>query len=150
MRVLILLVALAPDLLLGTKAASCLDGWISYRSHCYFVGYELRLPFSTAQIYCRINGAYLTRLDTYSEYFFLKKLLKRTRAYSAWTSLSDQRYEGIWLWHGTNELATFSDWAPGNPNNDKNEDCMGFYHRHGYMWNDFPCTVKLIPICERS
>ena len=66
-----------------------------------------------------------------------------------WIGLSDQRSEGNWRWVGTQIHGQFFDWNPGEPNNYKNEDCVGFCINHEYRWNDFSCNDKLRPLCEK-
>ncbi|XP_045187778.2 perlucin-like protein [Mercenaria mercenaria] len=133
-----------------TSAGCCADGWTSYRSHCYFIAYGVELTFADAQRYCKARGAYLTRLETWAENIFLRKMLSKSKAVHTWMGLSDQTYESIWRWADTNKHATFSDWRPGEPNNLGNEDCVAFYAGSANRWNDYPCQRKLTPLCEKS
>ncbi|XP_053390620.1 perlucin-like protein [Mercenaria mercenaria] len=149
--VLILCAAISPSIIQVAVAGCCPDGWITHKSRCYYVGYETKLTFSEAMVYCYNQAAQLVRFESYGEYSFLRNLLKKTQASSAWIGLSDRKHEGIWQWVGSNGHATFSDWGPGEPNNLRNnEDCVGFFAEEDYKWNDFPCTNKLKPVCEKS
>ncbi|XP_045173704.2 perlucin-like protein [Mercenaria mercenaria] len=150
MRTFILLLFVVTNLL-PSISAGCPDGWISYGGHCYYIGYEALLTFPEAWLYCDIRGAYLTRLDTYSEYSFLRNFLKITKVSAgAWIGLTDQTHEGIYQWYGTNTSPTFSDWGPGQPDNLGNEDCVGIWAAIDYKWNDFQCVgYKLRPLCEK-
>ena len=39
------------------------------------------------------------------------------------------------------EISSFRFWAPQQPNDWKNEDCVHTLGaKHGYTWNDVPCT----------
>ena len=39
------------------------------------------------------------------------------------------------------EISSFRFWAPKQPNDWKNEDCVHTLSaKHGYTWNDVPCT----------
>lgn len=129
--------------------ACCANGWVPYNSHCYLVGYGEQLTFYQAETYCTNKGGYLVRLETRGENEFLKDLLGKTKASNTWTSLNDRMQEGIWRWAGNNKVATFSDWAPGEPNNaGGNENCVHFGYGTGYRWNDLICSYKMQPLCE--
>ncbi|XP_045196029.1 perlucin-like protein [Mercenaria mercenaria] len=149
--ILILFVAISPGIIQVAIAGCCPDGWMPHKSRCYYVGYETKLTFSAAMVYCHVRGAQLVQFESYGEYSFLRNLLKKTQASDAWIGLSDQKHEGIWQWIGSKGFATFSDWAPNEPNSaNGGEDCVGFFASEDYKWNDFSCTDKLIPVCEKS
>ncbi|XP_053395904.1 asialoglycoprotein receptor 1-like [Mercenaria mercenaria] len=67
-----------------------------------------------------------------------------------WIGANDRLIEGIWNYVDTNELVTFTDWTPGQPDSwhAHNEDCALFYFPHQYKWDDGPCDSKLLQICE--
>ncbi|XP_060562381.1 C-type lectin domain family 4 member E-like [Ruditapes philippinarum] len=131
-------------------AGCCQNGWIQYEDHCYFIDYETRLTFAGAWLLCSSYGAYPVRLDTFAEYEFLRGFLKKTQAITPWIGLTDKAYEGIWRWYGTETHATFSDWGPGEPNNNGNEDCVQLYSGYDYRSNDTPCHGQLTPLCEKD
>lgn len=53
---------------------------------------------------------------------------------------------------GNNKLATYTNWAPDEPNNrDKTEKCIHMYDTCvGMKWNDLKCSDELYFICERD
>jgi len=65
-----------------------------------------------------------------------------------------------WIWVTTGQKFTFTNWAPGMPNNFLNlgENCVGYFQLDkmskttvitpSLMWDDFPCTTLMFPICE--
>ena len=58
----------------------------------------------------------------------------------SWTGLNDRSVEGSFVWTNQ-EISSFRFWAPQQPNNWKNEDCVHTLGaKHGYTWNDVPCT----------
>ena len=57
----------------------------------------------------------------------------------SWIGLNDRSVEGYFVWTNK-EISSFRFWAPMQPNNWNNEDCVHTLGvRHGYTWNDVPC-----------
>ena len=57
----------------------------------------------------------------------------------SWIGLNDRSVEGSFVWTNK-EISSFRFWAPQQPNDWKNEDCVHTLGaRHGYTWNDVPC-----------
>ena len=66
-----------------------------------------------------------------------------SRNIGIWIGCNDIAHEGRFVWFQNHRRITFSNWAPGEPNNAGNEDCCMMiyptsYHRAG-QWNDAPC-----------
>ncbi len=72
-----------------------------------------------------------------------------------WTSLTDTRRDGTWVWEGTMTILDTGDythWFPGRPSSatDNEEDCM-LYGGNTFLayWGDVNCTTTLAnAICE--
>ena len=57
----------------------------------------------------------------------------------SWIGLNDRSVEGSFVWTNK-EISSFRFWAPQQPNDWKNEDCVQTLGaKHGYAWNDVPC-----------
>ena len=57
----------------------------------------------------------------------------------SWIGLNDRNVEGSFVWT-IKKSSSFRFWAPKQPNNWNNEDCVHTLGvRHGYTWNDVPC-----------
>ena len=68
-----------------------------------------------------------------------------------WIGLSDSIQEGHYLWQSTQDNVDFTDWAPGEPNdNHHTEDCAELFQPFSFHWNDAPCSVKSNFICEKT
>ena len=66
-----------------------------------------------------------------------------------WMGLTDDMVKGVWRWKSSGLQATFTDWVPGEPNNqDGIEDCANFRMDRGGRWNDISCHHNFIPVCE--
>jgi hypothetical protein len=98
---------------------------------------------------------FISQLDAASELNTLGK------AIGFWISgrLSENKTKE-WIWATAGQKFTFTNWAPGMPNNFLNlgENCVGFnlldkmskniFTAPSMMWDDFPCTNLMFPICE--
>lgn len=64
-----------------------------------------------------------------------------------WIGLSDQQVEGQFIWESTSELARFTNWVPGDPNDAHgNEDCvLTNWHT---KWADANCNWKEHFVCQ--
>lgn len=64
----------------------------------------------------------------------------------AFLSMTDSKTEGKFT-YPTGESLVYSNWAPGEPNNDKGaEDCVEIYTNG--KWNDKSCGEARLVICE--
>ncbi|XP_046449486.1 CD209 antigen-like protein D [Daphnia pulex] len=71
---------------------------------------------------------------------------------SYWTSLTDTRRDGTWLWESSMTVpADYTNWYPKRPNTAVNnvDDCMA-YGGATYLtfWGDLACTTMAHAICE--
>ena len=64
--------------------------------------------------------------------------------------LTDEIAEGIWKWSNTSSQPKFTDWKPGEPNNDNNQDCARFEKDASGKWDDMWCNYNYLPLCEKS
>lgn len=112
---------------------------------------------AAASTYQGIHG-YLATITSDAENQFIKDRLSG----DAWLGASDDdQYmgEGTWSWTGGPEAGTnfyngrgnfggaavggnYANWAPGEPNQFGNEDCMETYISSG-TWNDLPCNMTI-------
>jgi hypothetical protein len=75
-----------------------------------------------------------------------------------WSGMNVLQTERVWRWQGSNALVTYTNWAPGEPNNWQGmERCGHFYANRGNnnrfplgSWNDLHCYVLGTFICKRA
>ena len=59
--------------------------------------------------------------------------------------------EGRFVWSQSGKGVTFQSWAPGEPNNQGNADCVVMWgDMYNYKWDDVPCYKKYWFVCERG
>lgn len=70
---------------------------------------------------------------------------------------TDLGKEGEFVWLSNGQPFTFTDWLPGQPNNNRDkkngqapENCVEVtnYYNYGFKWNDQHCHRKQYFICE--
>ena len=63
----------------------------------------------------------------------------RNNGERSWIGLNDRSVEGSFVWTNK-EVSSFRFWAPRQPNNWREEDCVHTLGvKHGYTWNDVSC-----------
>ena len=114
--------------------------------------------WSTAQSYCSDRGYLLANIGDATEEALLRFVLGLDGAITTgaaadyWIGLNDTAIEGTYAWIGGSN-ATYFNWAPGEPNNSGNEDCVQTFapsagETISGRWNDRLCTHKLAFVCE--
>ena len=67
-----------------------------------------------------------------------------------WIGLTDDSLEGKWEWLPSGATPSYTEWAPGQPDNGHNEDCALMSRSKDYHWNDDQCDNNHHFICERE
>ena len=136
-----------------------LDEHMKYTSYQYRYFAESK-TWGAAQAQCRSFGGNLASIQNSGD---------NDRVYWAcwsqrcWFGLNDQVAEGTWRWADQTAAGTYTQWAPGEPNNHvwdtdeyrgMDEDC-GYLYGTSYSpatkrkrWGDHPCNMKLPFVCE--
>ena len=100
----------------------------------------------TARRSCQSYGYDLVAITTPEENAWVALTASQYVIVDWWVGLSDAAEEGVWRWPD-GAVATFTNWAPGEPNNLGEEDCVGLYP-DGH-WNDKACDTPWYRyICE--
>ena len=66
---------------------------------------------------------------------------------SIWLDATDSETEGTFRWMTTNEVLTYTNRYPGEPNDRGDEDCIMIYF-YNAKWNDASCRAYGTPVCE--
>jgi len=121
------------------------QGWSSWSGHCYRF-FEENLSWQDARNKCIAAGADLVAIANQAENDFVATLANTT----FFTGLNDIDSEGSWKWSNGSGVS-YTNWAPGEPNNSGNEDCMHYYigGSQPNRWNDIPCGAAQPYMCEK-
>merc|ERR1712183_394794 len=135
----------------GECGSVCSAPWISLGTGCYrFLG-KIG-TWQHAKIACDKIDGHLVEIETEAEQDILVAEIKKKKSQFPdymWIGLTDLSVEHVWRWNESGEKATYTAWAPSQPNSAHgNQDCavLDFSHHqraqdHG-KWNDFWCSAR--------
>ena len=63
-----------------------------------------------------------------------------------WIGGTDAASDGTWVWSPSDSPLSYTNWHPGEPNNEYNQDCLLFNFDAFGKWDDNYCTLKFIRI----
>ena len=114
----------------------CQPGWGYFNGYCYFTS-SFCASWLAAVSNCSSMGAHIVTVHNQEENVYIQH---RHNGERSWIGLNDRSVEGSFVW--TNgELSKFRFWAPKQPNNLKNQDCVHTLGaKEGYIWNDVSCN----------
>eukprot|EP00058_Branchiostoma_floridae_P007217 XP_002592705.1 hypothetical protein BRAFLDRAFT_67145 [Branchiostoma floridae] len=130
--------------------ASCPKGYQVFSGICYKAFRNTPKSFSDAATTCRQHGGTLAMPRDAETNAFLRSLYKGSYFMAIWFGLHDQRKEGSFEWVDGSALGTYSNWARGQPNNLRNQDCVTYwcYITNNDEWNDEECNKRFSFICQ--
>jgi len=121
----------------------CQPGWSYFGGYCYFSS-SACASWLTAESSCSTMNSHLVTVQNQEENVYIQH---RHNGERSWLSLNDRSVESTFVWTNK-EISSFRFWAPKQPNNWNNEDCVHTLGvRHGYTWNDVPCDNCLNFTC---
>ena len=113
----------------------CPDGWDYFNGYCYLTS-SVCSPWVTAVCNCSAMNSHLVTVHNQEENVYIQH---RHNGERSWIGLNDRSVEGSFVWTNK-EIIRFQYWAPQQPNNLKNEDCVhALGAKNGYSWNDVSC-----------
>ena len=114
----------------------CQPRWSYFGGYCYFTS-RACASWLTAESNCSTMSSNLVTVHNQEENVYIQH---RHNGERSWIGLNDRSVEGSFVWTNK-EISKFRFWAPQQPNDWKNEDCVHTLGaKHGYTWNDVPCT----------
>ncbi|XP_052062580.1 perlucin-like protein [Mytilus californianus] len=137
----------------SANSGNCPAGWKKYKDHCYFFSPDTKIWHYAAK-QCNNMGGYLVKIEDSAENsWVVSKLYESVKHnYGSWIGMADFKKEGDWRWVHDSDKVRYSQWYPGEPNNNgRNEDCGLLMTVFKYKWNDVRCNLDNTGyICECS
>uniref|UniRef100_A0A0P5WBP0 C-type lectin ctl-mannose binding n=2 Tax=Daphnia magna TaxID=35525 RepID=A0A0P5WBP0_9CRUS len=115
---------------------------------CYCATFTNRVQ-TDQTMYCIDNNMKLISFENATEEQIIQSTWGTQVEY--WTSLTDTRREGTWLWESSMTVPVYTNWAPARPDPyDTNiDDCMIYGGiRFLTFWGDIKCVTMARAICE--
>ncbi|CAH3199468.1 unnamed protein product, partial [Porites evermanni] len=110
----------------------CQPRWSYFGGYCYFTS-RACASWLTAESNCSMVSSNLVTVHNQEENVYIQH---RHNGERSWIGLNDRSVEGSFVWTNK-EISKFRFWAPQQPNDWKNEDCVHTLGaKHGYTWND--------------
>lgn len=117
-----------------------------YNGHTFQILYS-SYGWDEMQAYLKTTGGYLACITSAAENQWIHDYASRNGASNAWFGYSDAEDEGNWKWV-SGETSSYTNWAPGEPNNEGGrEHYAGYYFGDG-TWNDGTYPSNCYYLCE--
>ncbi|XP_076083529.1 CD209 antigen-like protein D [Mytilus galloprovincialis] len=126
----------------------CKNGWIHHSTSCYYFSDNTK-SWDTSSASCQAHHAELAVIETMEENTFIWSEMSKLGG-SFWLDGTDEYSEGQWEWASTGDALDYSNWYPGEPNNDGGEDCLMTGGGYKTLWNDGHCESHFKFICEKK
>ena len=139
----------------------CPSGWYRILDSCIWLSRDKK-DFDSAQKQCAqlVDNGRLFEPKNSLQNDLVSTLIKSLQPSSALIGLTDRQSEGRFAYLSSGKEPSFSNWAPGEPNDwGSGEDCAHFFFKlmngnnvHDSQWgkwNDVPCNMKWHYVCEK-
>lgn len=118
----------------------------NYNGHTYQILYSSH-GWDEMQAYMETTGGYLACITSAEENQWIYNFAAQNGITNAWFGYSDAEEEGNWKWVSS-ETSNYTNWAPGEPNNEGGrEHYAGYYFGDG-TWNDGTYPSNCYYLCE--
>ncbi|KAM4536976.1 natural killer cells antigen CD94-like [Odontesthes bonariensis] len=84
-----------------SRCRLCPDGWLYWRSHCYFFSFERQenRQWNESAEFCQQHNSSLAVITDSAEMDFLQEEMSKSSTFPfLWVGLTDSQEEGRWLW----------------------------------------------------
>eukprot|EP00964_Phaeocystis_antarctica_P102291 scaffold67648_cov33-Phaeocystis_antarctica.AAC.1 len=91
------------------------------------------LSWADADAACQATGLQLATVQSAAQNALL---VTAAAGNKVWIGGTDAASEGTWVWSPSNMPLSYTNWYPGEPNNQGGEDCLEFNFGGPGKWND--------------
>ncbi|VDH94672.1 Hypothetical predicted protein, partial [Mytilus galloprovincialis] len=125
----------------------CGNGWEHQNGRCYYFS-RFSTNFFAAMYFCKRFGGALVEIDGHNEYHTVVSLARARNFPDFYIGLTDIFSEGTWVKASSYKFQTYFRWSPGEPNNNRDQDCAQVYRVNSKM-DDVWCSENRNFVCEK-
>ena len=127
-------------------AMSCPAGQKQLGNSCYRL-LNKTMTWEGATRACSDMGGGLAVPDSSEEHQFIWKMFTGSvQEGNVWTGCTDKEEEGKYVHSG--QQCHYLEWAPGEPYDGENQDCIVLWRKHQGLMDDDGCNLSCFVICE--
>ena len=140
----------------------CPQYWVDatdFKMGCLWFNFKTSMNWENAQEYCRTINITVTKqshlVEIYSmeqQHFLERKFIEFDFIYGIvhdwWTGLTDDLFEGRWLWSFSLLPANYTFWYTGRPIQDNRYNYVVIRSGYEYTWYDNSGSSSYYPICQ--
>ncbi|KAH3700346.1 perlucin-like [Dreissena polymorpha] len=133
----------------------CPAGFEALGDHCYVI-LKVMGSYAEGKTYCEDAGASLAVIRSREEEVLIDSYIHRhmsqIQTTQIWIGGSDLLQEGTFLAPGSQEVLTYLNWAPGQPDNiGTGQHCLNIFRDDAQLrWDDDNCELDRFPLCQRE
>ena len=127
--------------------SECSTGWTRFGDKCY-KPFENALVFQDAEATCNLEGSNLASIHSDPENNFVQQMLENFEQVLIGANVPAESSRCSWNW--TDQTAwSYTNWGPGQPNDDINEQCVSILRDRNSKWNDVRCSDAKRFVCKK-
>ncbi|KAL4217630.1 hypothetical protein ACF0H5_022372 [Mactra antiquata] len=146
----------SPLLSAAQNTGACPAGWVQFKQSCYLL-HSQKTNWYESELVCKGHHSTLAIVTDKDENDFIKNTIRNAHSGEndahVWLGAGDDVVEGHFLWYGTDEHLTFTNWGPNEPNSvplNINEDCLVYWAQYDWEWADYDCHQQCFSVCEKQ
>ncbi|XP_052254283.1 perlucin-like isoform X2 [Dreissena polymorpha] len=133
----------------------CPAGFEALGDHCYTI-LKVMGSYAEGKTYCNMAGASLAVIRSREEEnlidSYIRRHMSQIQSSQIWIGGSDILQEGTFLAPGSQEVLTYFNWAPNEPDNaGPGQHCLNIFRDDSQLrWDDDNCEFDRFPMCQRE
>ncbi|KAF0296472.1 Low affinity immunoglobulin epsilon Fc receptor [Amphibalanus amphitrite] len=128
----------------AASAVTCPPDWVQVGYSCYYLS-TYTDTWRNSETTCQTLGGHLMSVSSPAEQDVITNYL---RASDAWIGLNDLEDDGHYVWTDGTPYQ-YVHWAPGQPNDLLDQDCVSVLEDGSGQWDDNHCKYTKLFICEK-
>ncbi|TMS23163.1 ladderlectin [Larimichthys crocea] len=120
----------------------CLDGWLSFRGNCYYLGNDPD-TWKNAESFCANYGGSLASVHNIWQYNFLQRMVKSGGHTFAW--IGGFYFQDDWRWED-GSVFNYHNWEAAAPTDQY--QCLQLNSQETKGWSNHGCNMPFPFVCQ--